>query len=126
MYFTSFSISRFLYVIIIYLLIGTTISCKEKEEIKVPDNILSKEKMTNVLTDFHIMEAAMNLNLMQDGNFSRDTIGFYTIFSNNKITKAEYKESFEFYSAHPELLNEIYEGVLTELSKKQAEVNKKK
>lgn len=101
-------------------------ACTEKKEVKIPDNILSKEKMTAVLTDVHIVEAMINLNLVRIGNTPQDTTNYYNIFKKNNTSRKQYEDSFKFYSDHPELFKEIYDGVLIELSKKQAEVNKRK
>ncbi|MFH1004145.1 MAG: DUF4296 domain-containing protein [Bacteroidota bacterium] len=102
--------------IYICLFISIMISCQQKKSDIIPDNILSKEKMTKVLTDIHIAEAQTNLYIMNDTAF-KDTIGFQKIFSINQITKKQYEESLSFYIDHPIMLNEIYEEVVNELSK---------
>ncbi|NBX87236.1 MAG: DUF4296 domain-containing protein [Bacteroidetes bacterium] len=52
------------------------------------------------------------------------TIGILYLKKNN-ITKKQFDESFRFYSLHPKMLSEVYQIVLNNLSKMQAEVNKK-
>jgi hypothetical protein len=37
-------------------------------------------------------------------------------------TQAQYDSSISFYSNHPEMMKDIYDKVITELSKKQGEV----
>jgi len=44
----------------------------------------------------------------------------------NNITKKQYDDSYNFYTQHPALLNEVYDLVLNDLSKMQAEVTNKK
>lgn len=101
-------------------------SCGEKKQVKIPENILSKEKMVAVMVDIHIVEASMNLNLIPSGSITPKSEYYYSILKSNHITKKQYDESSKFYFEHVELLNEVYEGVLKELSKKQAEeINKK-
>ena len=100
-------------------------SCGKKREVEIPDNILSKEKMIAVLVDAHILEASMNLSLTPSKVAADTNVNRYNILKHNNISKIQYEESFKFYIDHPDLLNELYEGVLIELSKKQAEeVNK--
>ena len=91
------------------------VACNNKEKENIPTGILSKEKMVAVITDLHIAEAAINLNLL-----TADSL--YNIYEKNKITKAQYDSSFKYYTMNPDLLLKIYDEVLNEISKKQAEV----
>ncbi|MDQ3047033.1 MAG: DUF4296 domain-containing protein [Bacteroidota bacterium] len=108
--------------IVALLLILLMVSCGEKKSAKIPDSVLPMEKMAEVLVDIHLLEAAMNLNI---NPVTAPTMNIKTgsdVFKKNNITKAMYDESMDFYSLHPELLNSVYEVVLNDLSKKQAEV----
>ncbi len=117
---------RNLFYIVIYLLFT---ACSGTQEIKIPDNVLSKEKMTQVMINIHLMEASMNLT---GGNPNKiDLAGSSVplnidVLKKNNITKKQFDESFSFYTNNPELLSEIYQNVLNELSKMQAEVSNKK
>jgi hypothetical protein len=44
------------------------------------------------------------------------------VMKKNNITKKQFDDSFEFYSRNPVLLTEVYQLVLNNLSKMQAEV----
>jgi len=104
------------------------ISCKNKNQAEIPSNILSKDEMVGVLTDVYILESSVDLNLVSGSVNKKDSSLFYDVFTNNKVTKKQYEESLAFYKIHPELLNEIYDSVLTSLNRKQAaetEVKKK-
>ena len=93
----------------------------------IPDNILSQEKMAEVMVDVHLLEAALNVNA-----YNRDQIVTNPIIPNsdvlkkNNVTKKHYEESFAFYSKNPLLLTEVYQLVLNNLSKMQAEVMNQK
>ena len=111
-------------------------SCgQEEKSVVVPADVLPKEKMAEVLTDIHIAEAVgqnartpsfsgeANLKTLPDSASAVPIdigISFQKIFEKNKITKEQYEKSLSFYIDHPELLNEVYEKVLNELSKMQA------
>lgn len=112
----------FLYVAFGLLLV----SCSADTEVAIPDNVLPRDKMVQVMIDVHLLEATMNLNVFNlDRTVSDNSPGFDVLKKNN-ITKKQFDESYDFYSQHPALLNEIYEIVLNELSRMQAEtVNKK-
>ena len=109
---------------IIFILI-LFFSCGKREK-PIPETILPKDKMIAVMVDIHIVEASLNLNLAPTGSITSKGESYYNILKSNHISKQQYDESFKFYVEHPELCNEIYEGVLNELSKKQAEETNKK
>ena len=95
----------------------------EKQITTIPSSVLPKEKMAAVITDIHLAEAEANLNTLPD-SASTAQVGFQKIFEKNSISKAQYDSSLVFYVDHPELINEVYEIVMNELSKRQGEVAK--
>ena len=97
------------------------ISCSKKEE-KIPENILPKEKMIPIMVDVHLAEAKIQSNnLSMTDSTKKIAAGYYkNVFEKNKITEQQFRESFLYYSRHLDLLNKIYEEVISELSKKQA------
>ena len=110
---------------IIFLLV-LFFSCEKKKEAPIPQNILSQEKMVTLLVDIHIVGASLNLNLVPSANIMKKDGTYDNILKRNHINKQQYDESMAFYMNNPELWNKVYEGVLSELSKKQArEINKK-
>ena len=102
-------------------------ACSEEKKADIPSTVISKQKMAEVMIDIHLLEATMNLN---NYNIDRITNGnssiLYDVFKKHKITKKEYRESFNYYSQHPEILTEVYQLVLDNLSKMQAEVMNRK
>lgn len=102
-------------------------ACSEEKKTDIPSSILPKQKMADVMLDIHLLEAAMSLNTYRpDMVRSGDPATTFDVFDKNKITKDQYNESFEYYAQHPELLNEVYQLMLENLSKMQAEVMNKK
>lgn len=104
---------------------GFLFACQGKEKtVSIPSTVLPREKMAQTLTDLHLAEAEATV-FMNDSTH-RDSISFEKVFIKNKITKAQYDESISFYISHPELLNEIYQEVVNQLSKMQGESGKVK
>lgn len=99
-------------------------SCSKKS-VDIPKGILSKEELTPVLVDIHLAQASLNLN--QTGDSSHFSMDDYTasILQSHHMTKEKYDTSMAFYTEHAELLEEIYEEVINELSKKQSETERK-
>ena len=114
--------------IISIFFISILASCSSIEDrVSIPDSILPQEKMAQVMVDVHLLEASLNIS-----TYSKDQVVMNNvnpdsdILKKNNITKKQYDESFDFYSKNPLLLTEVYQLVLNNLSKMQAEVMTKK
>lgn len=100
------------------------ISCGGGDEI--PPGILQKEKIVKVLTSIHLAEAEQQRKVNEQTATSADTFSFSEIFKQESITKQQYDSSMKFYSAHPQILDQMYDEVINELNKMQMEETKKK
>ena len=118
-YFCFCMILRFIYILFIALF---ATACSD--DVKVPKDILPKDKMVAVMADMHIAEAAVNSRSYILGNqeylyYIGDV--YKHVYKSHKITKAQFDKSYAYYSSHPELFNAVYQDVISELSNKQAE-----
>lgn len=104
------------------------ISCgKKKKEFVVPDGIIKKEEMVKILADIHITEATINLrNVSATNTVSLNASLYKNVFVKHSIAKEEFEKSYTYYSGNTELFNDVYDNVITELTKMQAEEEKKK
>lgn len=106
-------------------LLSLLFSCTaiEDKEVKIPENILSEEKMAQVMVDVHLLEATLNVSTFSKDNVVLNNINPSSdILKKNGVTKKQYDENFQFYTQYPQLLVEVYQLVLNDLSKMQAEV----
>ena len=46
------------------------------------------------------------------------------IFQNHHVNAVQYKTSYKYYESHPEMMDKMYEVVITEISKKEADMKK--
>lgn len=123
----SDTINSMLKVINSVLLCVLLFACSDETVVSIPETVLPKQKMAEVLMDVHLLESSMNLNVYNmDRIAAENTTPGFDILKKNSVTKQQYDQSFDFYSKHPALLNEIYDSVLNNLSKMQAEVMNKK
>jgi hypothetical protein len=100
------------------------ISCSKKS-VEVPKNILTKEELVPILVDIHLAQAFIGMNQFSDSSkFNLQDYSSY-IYKSHHMTKEKYENSMAFYTLHPELLDEIYQEVINELSKKQSEAERK-
>lgn len=97
------------------LIIGmaiTILSCDRTEKPSVPDNLLSKEKMVEVLYDVYILNAAKGASktvLEKNGIFPEDYV-----FKKHNIDSLQFAESNAYYGFYVE----EYESILSRLEQK--------
>ncbi len=109
------------------LLVALLFGCSDKEDVKIPDTVLAKERMAEVMIDIHLLEASANLNIESTLNTGVNVpLQTMNVFRTHGTTKKQYEESFTFYTRNPKLLVEVYQQVLNGLSKMQAEVTNEK
>lgn len=99
------------------------VSCKGGEDnVIIPSGIIPPDTMVYVLADFHLAEAAIMEKQLQQKDTKQYTNYYYAIlFEKYKINHKQFNEAIVFYSSHPKLYREIYDKVLEELSRIQAE-----
>jgi len=110
----------------VFLLLGLLViaGCKQKFP-EVPSDIIPVNKMESILIDMHISDAVAEVKTMGDINEKRLTEQYYQqIYKNHGITKDEFLKSYKFYENNPVLLNKIYDDILGEMSKREAQINK--
>ena len=79
------------------------------------------------MLDVHLLESAMNLNTYNtNGTTTQNSSPVFDVFAKHKVTKKQYNQSFQYYTQHPDLLTAIYQLVLDNLSKLQAQVMNRK
>jgi len=85
-----------------------------RPEAQIPSTVLSSDAMIPVLVDVHVAEGARNGALiLGDTNGIEDY--YAKIYEKHEITEEQFKESFAFYSLHPDIFIPIYEAVLDSL-----------
>jgi hypothetical protein len=91
------------------------------KELQPPANVLSRDSMVQVMATIHITESrimqANDLGLKQDDK-SR-----LLLLSLNKhqVDTSLFNRSFSWYASHPELFSVMYDDIISEISRRQAE-----
>jgi len=101
------------------------LSCSPSTENAVgnmPTEIIQPDSLVIILTQIHIAEAILH-ELKTDTKHKEKTAQNYysEIFAKHGITLDQYEKSIEYYQQHPEIYQDIYEEVITQLSQKQTE-----
>jgi hypothetical protein len=97
-------------------------SCS-KPKAEIPPGILSQKEMIPILVDIHIAHSAAELFKSDTSLTMSDYMSY--ILSIHHVEKAVYDSSITFYTRHPEIMQDIYDEVINELSKKQGEASSK-
>jgi hypothetical protein len=107
-----------------------------------PDDLIEQEKLVQVLADVHLLEAALGMRSpvmaprpLRPGEInnpkqpvtpiavplpgSGKSLAYYDIFKQHGVTWKQYESSMTWYAAQPDVLDEIYEKVVEELSARQ-------
>ncbi|PCH98103.1 MAG: hypothetical protein COB85_02205 [Bacteroidetes bacterium] len=108
--------------LILFLAI-TSITCTNDGDLEmVPDGYLSKQQMVELLVDIQLIEGGIIIRKMDHKKFGDDINAYYQeTFKKHGLTKESFELNLKYYTDNPEKLEVVYEEVLNELSKLQAE-----
>jgi len=118
------------HIILLSALFFIFFSCKQNKDelttVKEPVNLISTEKMIDLITEVHIAEALIIQRQTHGQNVPYYTaLYFKTILKKFNITRKEFYENMEYYSYDSKKLDDIYTEVITNLTKKQTEISLK-
>lgn len=113
-----------LYIFIGFILIVS--GCKDNSKTDEPENLISRDKMVQVLMDIHLIEASIKLNNKRKLNKEEYTFYYYQyLFEKYNITKEDFDNSLTYYQQNIERFDTIYIDVISELNRLQGEISKK-
>lgn len=107
------------------ILLSAFFSCSRSgDEGAVPQGIIVPDSMVQILTDIHIAESRLLLSgAGQDAVLPKKAY-IHEVLVNHGVDSAAFYNSFIYYTDHPHRFAAMYEEVINEISKKQAEANK--
>ena len=92
---------------------------------KIPNGIIAQDKMTNLLTDIHIVDGSMyNVMQLPDSLYKYGTDKYQMVFRKYHTDSLQFRKSFQYYSAHPEKMEAMYEQITANIKQKSDSVNK--
>ena len=105
---------QFLYILVIVVL---AVSCDNKNKPPKPNNLISKDKMENILYDLYIINAAKGVNrkLLEDKGIVPESY----VLNKHKIDSAQFAESNTYYAFDPDLYKSMVENVKSRLEKEK-------
>jgi len=109
------------------LLVLLAFGCGDNKESRPkPDQFIEQEEMVELLKKIQIVEARYQRRLFTPRTeLKQKTLEQYTkLFKKEGVTLEQFQASFDYYKEDPELLSNMYNKVIEELTKEQAEVQK--
>ena len=106
----------------IFVIIGIW-ACTPKP--KKPNFVPDQEQMSLLLADIYQVESVMSQSGRRIVKDDEKNAGYYkSILDEYHLTKVEFDSAISWYSSHPELFSDVYDDVISILSKRDAIVKK--
>ena len=93
-----------------------------ENETTVPDVLLTKDQLVEVLTEIQLVEAGFSISESRIFEKKRKPKFYDKILNKYGITLVQLRTNVNYYQATPKVMEEIYESVLANLSRIQSEV----
>lgn len=95
-----------------------------------PAGTLSESAMGDILTDMHLVESKMrvttdSLSLIQLRDTTYLRVRFAEVFRKHETSPDKFNKSLDYYLKHIEILDEIYDEVIANLTELEAKATKK-
>jgi hypothetical protein len=91
---------------------------------------ISPAKMSSMLTDMHLADAYAQFSTSKDSLSheikNEDTLkwSYARVFQIHKVSEKEFKDNLNWYKKHPDLLDSVYQKVLSSLAIYQSKQNR--
>lgn len=88
-----------------------------------PKFVPEEEEMAILLADIYEVEAAISQNGQQIDRNDTRFVGYYkSVLDKHELTKLEFDSAVSWYSAHPLIFAEVYDDVISILSRRDAQL----
>tara|TARA_B100001250_G_C19796068_1_gene788769 strand:+ start:1081 stop:1425 length:345 start_codon:yes stop_codon:yes gene_type:complete len=99
-------------------------SCSNTKK-KTQNNLLSKTVFENIIKEIHLAEATFELNKNNDVEDAKNkrTNSYFEIYKKNNLSEEDFKATLNYYSEHPEKLEQSYNNILEQLSAEKSKID---
>jgi hypothetical protein len=115
----SLTVLYFIILLAAFIMTG----CRESEE-ELPKEVAGKQEMIGVLTDIQLAQSSISVSATIDSSKNSMQDFIPAILKQHKMEEDKFLESLKYYASKPEIFQEIYDSVITRLSKLQGELQK--
>jgi hypothetical protein len=115
-------------IVMLVLLLGWMGSSCEKPVVEKPKDLVSKDKMIDMLTDIHISESMYQTRRYTSQDMRKITEAdlYYSVLKKYDVADSTFERSLIYYSSLPKEYERIYSRVLNKLNEMEQEINKQK
>ena len=107
------------------LLLSLLYSCENNGELKIPKNIISKNKIVSILVDMHIADATLISFQLDKKETKYMGENYYEmVLSKHNVSRKQFDNAIIFYARYPDHYEKIYDDVLAELNLRTGELSK--
>lgn len=93
------------------------VSCRDKEKIEIPSDVIPQDKMADILVQQHVADATLNVVNLKKSFSSYTPEAYYNrVLEKNGYTREQFDRSVEFYATVPNIMDKIYDNVLEKLN----------
>lgn len=112
-----------LFLVVFTIIFITSCYHENKPQVNIPDTILSKGEMVSILTDIYVAEGTIAYHRTKKELTQEISTRYYKqIFQKHNINHRILKDNLRYYNSTPEIMEDIMEDVLANLSMLQSEV----
>lgn len=95
-------------------------SCRDKNQVRVPDPLLTEQQMIDLMTDAYLIEAVLNQKKTTGLDVSQLQQTYYDqLFEHYGITDSIFEANMDYYSHDLATLERIMDSVTTRFTKAQ-------
>lgn len=106
-----------------FIVLVLMLSCSSKQ----PDSIISRDKMIDILVDFHKTDATLMFAVNRGVIKANKTKEYYVgLFKKYNITKEEFDRSYKYYCQNMTDFEKMYNKVIVRLTKEKDSLNYQK
>nr|WP_262908731.1 DUF4296 domain-containing protein [Hymenobacter translucens] len=97
--------------------------CQRPEEAQAPDQLLTKERMVQLLIQVHLNEARVEASrLSADSSRALYNKLHQELLWNKEVTDSVFRASYHYYAVHGKDLEEIYTTVVDSLAMREVKM----
>lgn len=105
------------------LLLSSCYSTHDNEILPPPKSLIDQEKVVMILADIEIAESALRQKQNHGHEIGNTKEIYYrTIFNEYEVTREQFDSSMTFYKQDLDVIDKIYEEVITRLSVMESEI----
>jgi hypothetical protein len=96
--------------------LAVMVSCLAKNG--TPAGIIPKDQMQSILEDIHYAQAKADMDHSPVDSVKITEVNYYNrVFSIHHVTAKQFLDSFDFYTRHPDIMDDMYQNMINELGK---------